>query len=239
MNTGDASWISSNTLEQEDMSWLHLRVRVLQTTTTGRKSHSVDGLASSLPSPARNIPSTRSRHLNSSRSIVVQRSVPVDADGIPIAPPYSIRALIASLPTPALSDEQYIHLHTLSSLHPPPSGSPEFAAKKAQLQEMIRLVEAVRDQSKSDNHEAIRDHEFGEIPDGRIWPEPRFDPDDPHCADGAVGMKLDWESVRKSRKEAQKAFEAAGEGGRDLLKLASKRTAGYYSTARKQSDGVE
>ena len=179
--------------------------------------------------------SSTSRKANATNSTPIpQTAVQVDEDGIPLSPPYSIRSLLSSLPAPKLSDKQFIHLHTLSSLHPPASGTPEFTDKKAQLEEMIRLVEAVRDQPVDGAADAAVEEG---IPDGRIWPEPGADPEETDAK--AVGIPLDWTKVRKSRKEVQEAFLAAGERGKDLLKLASKQTVGYYTTPRKQSGDVE
>ena len=179
--------------------------------------------------------STRWISSSTKKPRIPQTDVPVDEDGIPLSPPYSIRSLLSSLPAPVLSDKQFVHLHTLSSLHPPPAGSAEYSNKKAQLEEMIRLVEAVRIQP--DCQDAARD---GAIPDGRIWPEPGANPDSPDSShDTAAGISLDWTTVRRSRKDVEKAFLDVGEGGKDLLKLASKQTVGYYTAPRRQSGDIE
>ena len=154
-----------------------------------------------------------------------QTDVPVDEHGIPLQAPYSIRDFLASLPTPNLSDEQFIHLHTLSALHPPPRDSPDFLSKKASLEQMIRLVEGVRAAAGA---AAAEPHEEeatgGEIPDGRIWPE-------------GQGIKLDWDAPTRTRAQVAQSFN---ENGRELLELAEKsHLAGYYVTPRKQRGDAE
>ena len=155
-----------------------------------------------------------------------QTDVPVDEHGIPLQAPYSIRDFLASLPTPKLSDEQFIHLHTLSALHPPPRDSPGFFAKKASLEQMIRLVEGVRGAAEATTEGTHKEGAAaeGEIPDGRIWPE-------------GEGFKLDWDAPIRTRAQVAQSFN---ENGRELLKLAEKsHIAGYYVTPRKQRGTVE
>jgi hypothetical protein len=128
-----------------------------------------------------------------------------------------VNSFLSSLPTPNLSDEQFVHLYSLAALTPPAKGTAEFTDKKKQLLELIRLVEGVRDNATSERH-TIQD----EIPDGRIWPENQ-------------GMDLDWErDIKNVIKDAE------SEKKPKLLELAQKKhLAGYYSVHRQQRGEVE
>lgn len=188
--------------------------------------------------PSRVAPRTFRRFANSAQrwhdqqqsgAVIGQTGVAVDEDGIPIKPPYSIKAFLESLPTPVISDEQFLHLHKLAALIPPSRGSPEFEEKKKALQDMVRLVEGVRptqtdpEQRKSDS-----------IPDGRIWPQDE-------------GIHLDWEAIMtppKKRKSTSSTpsraqQEKVQDEAENLLKLASKQVAGYYVVKRRQIADTE
>lgn len=152
--------------------------------------------------------------------------VPVDEDGIPLKPSYSIKSFLSSLPSPKISDEQFIHLHKLAALIPPSQGTPEFEEKKKALEEMVRLVEGVRptgDEPKT--------KQATEIPDGRIWPENE-------------GIEVDWKAVleppkRGRRSASSKRNLAEEDNGKVLLDLASKQVAGYYVVKKRQAGEVE
>ncbi|KAJ7228947.1 hypothetical protein GGX14DRAFT_345848 [Mycena pura] len=70
----------------------------------------------------------------------------VDADfcGIPQYPTWSVNELLASYPRPALAPHTFKHLHNLSALLPPEEDTPEYVHLKTGLEELIRLVEAVK-----------------------------------------------------------------------------------------------
>ncbi|KAL7008614.1 hypothetical protein EMMF5_001876 [Cystobasidiomycetes sp. EMM_F5] len=158
--------------------------------------------------------------VDSKSSSVIQLSgqssiTPVDEDGIPVKAAYSIKQFLASLPQPAISDQQFMHLHKLAALTPPPPDSLAFQQKKAELEELVRLVEGVRDASLAshDSHDTL--------PDGRIWPE-------------GEGMPLDW-----NRRPEDIPKDALTASGRELLRLANKtHLAGFY-TVTKQQRGEE
>lgn len=63
---------------------------------------------------------------------------------IPSKPTWSVNELLTSYPKPTLSDAALQHMHVLSALIPPEEGSPEYVKLKAEMEEMIILVEAVR-----------------------------------------------------------------------------------------------
>ncbi|ESK88026.1 hypothetical protein Moror_10797 [Moniliophthora roreri MCA 2997] len=68
----------------------------------------------------------------------------VDAYGIPAMPTWSVNDLLASYPKPTLSSSTLTKLHDLAALSPPEEGSQEHKRLKGELEELIRLVEAVK-----------------------------------------------------------------------------------------------
>ena len=67
-----------------------------------------------------------------------------DSWGIPSKPTWSVKGLLSSYPSPTLSNDTFQKLYRLSALIPPEEDSPEYKNVKHDLEEMIRLVEAVR-----------------------------------------------------------------------------------------------
>lgn len=67
-----------------------------------------------------------------------------DACGIPLEPTWSVDKLLSSYTKPTLSSTTLIRLHELSALIPPSEGTPEHNALKQEMEEFIRLVEAVK-----------------------------------------------------------------------------------------------
>ncbi|RDB23177.1 hypothetical protein Hypma_009655 [Hypsizygus marmoreus] len=67
-----------------------------------------------------------------------------DDCGIPLRPTWSVNQLLSSYPKPTLSSTTLIRLHELSALIPPAEGTPEHAKLKGEMEEFIRLVEAVK-----------------------------------------------------------------------------------------------
>ena len=68
---------------------------------------------------------------------------PTDDCGIPLQPTWSVNKLLSSYPSPKLSNETVHRLYGLSALEPPKEAK-EFDAVKENLEEMVKLVEAVR-----------------------------------------------------------------------------------------------
>jgi len=141
---------------------------------------------------------TRLARLNSSLSSnpTLRTGVETDEYGIPIRPTWSVNELLSSYPKPTISPATLKHLHTLSALIPPEEGSPEHAKLTDEMQDLVKLVEAV----KLVNTDSVDDGNG--IPDGRIW------------AEGA-GIDLDAEPVLADENEVQ---------GRGLLKYAKNVT---------------
>jgi hypothetical protein len=113
--------------------------------------------------------STRSLvHPQNSRrqtSSQARHAVETDSCGIPVRPTWSVNKLISSYPSPSISPTTFKHLHALSALIPPREGSPEYEGLKRELEDLVKLVEAVRlvdvEGSSKDDKVIVRD--------GRIW----------------------------------------------------------------------
>ncbi|KAF9782603.1 hypothetical protein BJ322DRAFT_162538 [Thelephora terrestris] len=135
---------------------------------------------------------TRLQRLNSylSSNPTLRTDVETDEDGIPIRPTWSVNELLSSYPKPTISPAKLKHLHTLSALIPPEEGSPEHAKLTEEMQDLVKLVEAV----KLVNTDSVDDGNG--IPDGRIWAE-------------GTGIDLDAEPIPVDENEVR---------GRDLLK---------------------
>jgi hypothetical protein len=131
-----------------------------------------------------------SSSLSSNRTL--RTEVETDEHGIPIHPTWSINELLSSYPKPTISPATLKHLHTLSALIPPEEGSPEHAKLTEEMQDLVKLVEAVR----LVNTESVDDGNG--VPDGRIWAE-------------GTGIDLEAEPIPVDENEIQ---------GRDLLKYA-------------------
>ncbi|RXW25826.1 hypothetical protein EST38_g42 [Candolleomyces aberdarensis] len=63
---------------------------------------------------------------------------------MPLKPTWSVHELLSSYPSPKLPAETLDKLYKLSALVPPKEGTAEHAKVTKQLEEMIRLVEAVK-----------------------------------------------------------------------------------------------
>jgi len=136
--------------------------------------------------------STRLARPNSSLSSkpTLRAGVETDEDGIPIRPTWSVNELLSSYPKPTISPATLKHMHALSALIPPEEGSPEHAKLTEEMQDLIKLVEAV----KLVDTDSVGDKNG--IPDGRIWAE-------------GTGIDLDAEPIPADENEVR---------GRDLLK---------------------
>ena len=119
-------------------------------------------------------------------------NVETDEHGIPVRPTWSVNELLSSYPKPTISPATLKHLHTLSALIPPEEGSLEHAKLTEEIQDLVKLVEAV----KLVNTDSVDDGNG--VPDGRIWAE-------------GTGIDLDAELSPMDENEVQ---------GRDLLKYA-------------------
>ncbi|KAG6866508.1 hypothetical protein C0991_003052 [Blastosporella zonata] len=67
-----------------------------------------------------------------------------DECGIPLKPTWSVHELLSSYPKPTLSSATLTRLHELAALIPPQEGTTEHAKLKGEMEELIKLVEAVK-----------------------------------------------------------------------------------------------
>ncbi|EAU84607.1 hypothetical protein CC1G_00126 [Coprinopsis cinerea okayama7 len=67
-----------------------------------------------------------------------------DELGIPLKPTWSVHAFLSSYPSPKIAPETLKKLYDLSALVPPKEGTEAHAKVTKELEEMIRLVEAVK-----------------------------------------------------------------------------------------------
>ncbi|KAJ7781541.1 hypothetical protein B0H16DRAFT_1498746 [Mycena metata] len=84
------------------------------------------------------------RVLSRASSSLSNRAVETDSCGIPRRPTWSVNELLSSYPVPSLAPHTLKHLHDLSALVPPEENTPEYKKLKTGLEELIRLVEAVK-----------------------------------------------------------------------------------------------
>ena len=87
---------------------------------------------------------TSSLRHNSSSSVTPRVDHGTDSLGIPLKPTWSVNDLLSSYPKPTISSATLSRLHDLSALIPPEEGTQEHAKLKHELEELIRLVEAVK-----------------------------------------------------------------------------------------------
>ncbi len=93
-------------------------------------------------------------------------TVDFDAHGIPTRPTWSVNELLSSYPVPKITPATLKHLHQLSALIPPQEGTPEHAKLTSEMENLVKLVEAVKLVDVGSTSQAE-----GEVPDGRIWAE--------------------------------------------------------------------
>ncbi|KAJ7591363.1 hypothetical protein C8J56DRAFT_935320, partial [Mycena floridula] len=63
---------------------------------------------------------------------------------VPIQATWSVKELISSYPSPTISSATLNHLHRVSALIPPAEGSTEFEMLKHEMEDMVKLVHAVK-----------------------------------------------------------------------------------------------
>ena len=137
---------------------------------------------------------TRLARLNSSLSSnpALRAEVGTDEHGIPARPRWSVNELLSSYPKPTISPVTLKHLRTLGTLSPPEGGSPDHAKLMEEMQNLVKLVGAV----KLADVDSVDDAHG--VPDGRIWAE-------------GTSIDLGVEPIPVDESEVQ---------GRDLLKYA-------------------
>ncbi|KAI0824658.1 hypothetical protein BC628DRAFT_1321961 [Trametes gibbosa] len=128
----------------------------------------------------------------------------VDATGIPLKASWSVNKLLSSYPRPTVSSDTLKRLHELSALIPPEEGTPAHTKLTQEIEDLVKLVEAVK---LVDVGQLPEDSEHA-VPDGRIWAE-------------GTGIVLDAEKLVNDEdpKDAR---------GRDLLVHASQSLDDLY-----------
>ncbi|KAH8830625.1 hypothetical protein DL96DRAFT_1707434 [Flagelloscypha sp. PMI_526] len=63
---------------------------------------------------------------------------------MPLQRTWSVHKLLESYPSPVLSSDTINKLHRLSALKPPEEHTPEFTRLKVELEQLVKLVEAVK-----------------------------------------------------------------------------------------------
>lgn len=96
--------------------------------------------------------------------------VKTDAHGIPIRPTWSVNELLNSYPKPTIIPPTLNRLHELSALIPPAEGSEEHKQLTLEMENLVKLVEAVKLVDTSDIDKVATEREEV-VPDGRIWAE--------------------------------------------------------------------
>ncbi|TDL29161.1 hypothetical protein BD410DRAFT_6854 [Rickenella mellea] len=155
-----------------------------------------------------------------------RRSIEVDKSGIPTNPSWSVHDLLSSYPRPTLPAATLKRLHERAALIPPEEGTKRHAELTREMEEMIRLVEAVKlvdvdkmqmradlTSTAQDSHGPDAEREV--VPDGRVWPE-------------GVGIALSSNTGEVEPKD--------GAFGENLLKHAEHTIDGFYvvETDRRQ-----
>lgn len=136
------------------------------------------------------------------RAISSATAVETDDCAIPVRPTWSVHELLSSYAKPTVSPATLAHLHRLSALTPPDEGSQDHRTLTLELEELIKLVEAVRTANLGGSDTPT--DETG-IPDGRIWPE---------------NMGIDIQSRQELQEESS--------DGRRLLAHATRTERGLY-----------
>jgi hypothetical protein len=109
------------------------------------------------------------RHISNTRTLSFYQSSralssthETNSCGIPLKPTWSVDKLLESCPAPTISPATFKRLHELSALVPPEPGTPEYGNLKEELEDLIKLVEAVR---------LVKFDDEGGVSDGRVWAE--------------------------------------------------------------------
>ncbi|KAF9008777.1 hypothetical protein BDQ17DRAFT_1348910 [Cyathus striatus] len=82
--------------------------------------------------------------LNHHRRHLSNLSHQTDQYGLPLRPTWSVNELLSSYPSPEISPQTLKRLHELSALIPPQEDSLEHARITREIQELVRLIEAVK-----------------------------------------------------------------------------------------------
>lgn len=136
---------------------------------------------------------------------------PTDEYGIPVRPTWSVHELLSSYPKPTISPSNLEKLHVLSALVPPQEGTPEHKRLVHEIQNLVKLVEAVKLVDTNQLGTTDTAHQ-NDIPDGRIWAE-------------GTGIDLDRQDKSEVDREDGQMEPASG---RYLLSKAARTSNGLY-----------
>ncbi|KAF5387936.1 hypothetical protein D9615_000126 [Tricholomella constricta] len=91
-----------------------------------------------------------------------------DECGIPLKPTWSVHELLSSYPKPILPSTTLTRLHELSALIPPAEGTLKHVELKEEMEELIRLVEAVKLVDTEGVHPTSHRAKDGDTPDQNL-----------------------------------------------------------------------
>lgn len=152
----------------------------------------------------RSLAHCKTKRAHSSTRFSSRLPPPTDDLGLPLSPTWSVHKLIGSYPSPTLSDATLRRLYDSAALLAPKSDTHAFEEVKKEMEDLIRLVEAVKMAPGDDDAK-------GPPPDGRVWPSGR----------GIIPL----EDIVESE-------ETKLPSGRELLKHAPRTVNGYYLVDR-------
>ena len=90
-----------------------------------------------------------------------------DSCGIPLQPTWSVNDLLSSYPTPTITSSTLRRLHELSALIPPAEDTQEHDILKQEMENLVKLVEAVKLVDVKDGSSSA---DAGmRLQDGRVW----------------------------------------------------------------------
>lgn len=135
-------------------------------------------------------------------------NVAVDQQCIPEELVWSVHDLMSSYPRPRLSSDKLDQLYDLSALIPPAKGTEERAILTEELEELMRLVEAVKFVDCDALSKAEEQLDDGPVPDGRV----------PSVLEGS--------ELTSNTREVE--FDDPESSGRALLKHAAKTKDAFY-----------
>ncbi|KAF8583950.1 hypothetical protein K439DRAFT_1258801, partial [Ramaria rubella] len=122
-----------------------------------------------------------------------------DELGLPLSPSWSVHALISSYPSPRLTSATVTQLHKIAALIPPEEDTADFKELKAEMEDLVRLVEAVR-----------------------------MAPNDVNKADGPSDGIVRSQDKEVELRGARNEIDGSPPFGRELLKHTRRTEDGYY-----------
>lgn len=103
--------------------------------------------------------------MRSSAASTITERVEVDEHGIPLRATWSVNDLLSSYPRPTISASTLRRMYELSALVPPREGTPQHAQITSEMEDLVKLVEAVKMVKVGQPEET----DVHGVPDSRIW----------------------------------------------------------------------